>query len=97
MVQLGSVGDCCPKPACECYGDMEAKTMIRYGQTKAGRQRYQCKACQKTFNEGKGTMCYNRKTDEQDMIECLALLAEGTRISRLSRAKGFKEDTILSF
>jgi len=42
-------------------------------------------------------MFYNRKTDEKDILECLALLAEGTRISSLSRAKGIKEDTILSF
>lgn len=42
-------------------------------------------------------MFYNRKTEEKDIIECLALLAEGVRISSISRSKGFKEDTILSF
>src|SRR5690606_1140999 len=45
----------------------------------------------------KGTMFYNRKTEEKDILECLALLAEGVRISSISRSKGFKEDTILSF
>jgi hypothetical protein len=30
-------------------------------------------------------------------METLALLAEGSRISSLSRVKGFKEDTILSW
>jgi len=97
MVQLASVGEFCPNPDCECYGDVESKSIIRYGKTKKGRQRYQCKSCQKTFSERKGTMFYNRKTDEKDILECLALLAEGTRVSSLSRAKGFKEDTILSF
>jgi hypothetical protein len=33
----------------------------------------------------------------KDILETLALLAEGVRISSLSRAKGFKEDTILSW
>lgn len=30
-------------------------------------------------------------------MECLALLAEGVRISSISRSKGIKEDAILSF
>ena len=62
-----------------------------------GRQRFQCKTCQRTFNERKGTLFYNRQTDEKDILECLALLAEGVRISSIHRAKGIKEDTILSF
>jgi transposase-like protein len=97
MTQLASVGDFCPNPDCEDYGDVEVNVIIRYGKTKDGRQRYQCKSCKKTFNERKGTMFYNRKTEEKDILECLALLAEGVRISSIHRAKGFKEDTILSF
>jgi len=97
MTQLASVGDFCPNPECDDYGDVEAKVIIRYGKTRDGRQRYQCKSCKKTFNERKGTMFYNRKTEEKDIFECLALLAEGVRISSISRSKGFKEDTILSF
>ena len=97
MDELASVGDFCPNPACEQYGEIQAENIIRYGKTKAGRQRFQCKTCRQTFNERKGTLFYNRKTDEKDILECLALLAEGTRISSISRAKGIKEDTILSF
>jgi len=97
MTQLASVGDFCPNPECANYGDVEAKVIIRYGKTRDGRQRYQCKSCKKTFNERKGTIFYNRKTEEKAIIECLALLAEGVRISSISRSKGFKEDTILSF
>jgi transposase-like protein len=97
MTQLASVGDFCPTPECQHYGDIDANVIIRYGKTKDGRQRYQCKSCKKTFNERKGTLFYNRKTQEKDILECLALLAEGTRISSISRTKGIKEDTILSF
>ena len=97
MTQLASVGDFCPNPDCEYYGHVEAKAIIRYGKTRDGRQRYQCKSCKKTFNERKGTMFYGRKTEEKDILECLALLAEGVRISSIHRSKGFKEDTILSF
>lgn len=97
MSELASVGDFCPNPECEHYGDIEVKIIIRYGKTRDGRQRFQCKTCKRTFNERKGTLFYQRKTDEKNLLECLALLAEGTRISSLSRAKGIKEDTILSF
>ena len=97
MAQLASVGDFCPNPECEDYGAVQANVIIRYGKTRDGRQRYQCKSCKKTFNERKGTLFYNRKTEEKDIVECLALLAEGVRISSISRSKGFKADTILSF
>ena len=97
MRELATVGDFCPNPECEDYGTVEAKVIIRYGRTSTGRQRFQCKPCKQTFNERKGTILYNRKTDEKDILECMALLAEGTRISSISRAKGIKEDTILSF
>jgi len=97
MGELASVGDFCPNPVCKAYGETQAENIIRYGKTKDGRQRFQCKTCRQTFNERKGTLFYNRKTDEKDILECLALLAEGTRISSISRAKGIKEDTILSF
>lgn len=97
MTQLASVGDFCPNPDCPVYGDTKANAIVRHGKTRQGRQRFQCKVCKKTFNERHGTLFYNRKTDEKDILECLALLAEGVRITSISRSKGIKEDTILSF
>ena len=97
MDQLVDVGDFCPNPACPVYGDPEAKTVTRHGKTRQGRQRFRCKVCHKTFNDRQGTVFYNRKTDEKDILECLALLAEGVRITSISRSKGIKEDAILSF
>jgi transposase-like protein len=97
MTELISVGDVCPNPDCSVYGERDANTIIHHGKTGQGRQRFQCKVCKKTFNERHGTLFYNRKTDEKDILECLALLSEGVRISSISRAKGIKEDTILSF
>lgn len=97
MGQLASVGDFCPNPECAAYGDTEAKAVIKNGKTRQGRQRFQCKVCKKSFNERYGTLFYNRKTDEKDILECLSMLAEGMRISSISRVKGIKEDAILSF
>jgi transposase-like protein len=97
MSELVCVSSFCPNPACPDYGKVEAGNLIRYGKSNEGRQRFQCKTCRKTFNERTGTLFYNRKTEEKDILECLALLAEGTRISSISRAKGIQEDTIRSF
>lgn len=97
MAHLASVGTFCPNPDCAVYGDTEANAIIQHGKTRQGRQRFQCKMCKKTFNERHGTLFYNRKTDEKDILECLALLAEGVRITSISRTKGIKEDAILSF
>lgn len=38
-----------------------------------------------------------KRTPEHQILETLALLAEGNRISSLTRAKGYKEDTILEW
>jgi hypothetical protein len=40
MNELAAVGDFCPNPDCEYYGDVQAKTIIRYGKTRDGHQRY---------------------------------------------------------
>jgi transposase-like protein len=95
--KLVSPGSFCPNKNCPDYGKTEDGNIIRYGKSPEGRQRFQCKTCKKTFNDRKGTLFYNRKTEEKDILECLAFLAEGVRISSIHRAKGFKEDTILSF
>lgn len=95
MVTLAQVGDFCPNEACPDYGKLQSeqqKSIIKFGRRK-GKQRYRCN-CGQTFFETKGTVFYRRRASEDDVLETLALLAEGVRIS-ISRAKGHKEDTIL--
>jgi len=97
MSEFVTVGSFCPNADCPDSGKTDLGNIIRYGKSNEGRQRFQCKTCRKTFNERHGTVFYNRKTDEKEILECLALLAEGVRISSISRSKGIKEDAILSF
>ena len=96
MSKFAQVGDFCPNTSCADYGKQQ-KNIVKYGKTKAGRQRYQCKSCGSTFTETKGTIFYRRRTPDDEIIETLAFLAEGMRISSLSRVKGHKEDTILAW
>jgi transposase-like protein len=56
-------------------------------------QRYQCKACGKAFAETRGTIFYRKFAQELEILEILALLAEGNRFITLARVKGIKEDT----
>lgn len=95
MSKLVPVGSFCPNEDCPDYGETGRGNIIRYGKTGEGRQRFQCKTCKRTFNERQGTLFYNRKTDEKEILECLALVTEGVRIRSIRRAKGIKEDTIL--
>jgi transposase-like protein len=95
--QLAEVGEFCLNERCERYGDVPGAQIIRFGQTRKGTQRFRCQVCGKVFSETTGTLFYKKRTPRKDILEVLALLAEGVRISSLSRAKGFKEDTILGW
>jgi hypothetical protein len=41
-----------------------------------------------------GTIFYNKYTSAEEIIETLALVAEGSRMASLFRVKGYKEETI---
>ena len=101
MEKLAQTKDFCPNAACPDYGKLQADqskpNLKKIGKTPRGVQRYQCKTCGKTFTETKGTLFYRKHAEEDEILEVLALLAEGNRISTLTRVKGIKEDTILSW
>jgi transposase-like protein len=95
--ELAEVGQFCPNEECKRYGDIDKAEIIRYGKTTKGTQRYLCKLCGQTFVETTGTLFYGKHTPRKDILETLAMLAEGMRISSISRVKGFKEDTVLGW
>ena len=99
MERLAQTKDFCPNADCSDYGKLQGEqaqaNLKKVGKTPRGVQRYQCKTCGKTFTETRGTIFYRKHAQEREILEVLALLAEGNRISTLSRVKGSKEDTIL--
>ena len=97
MATLAQVGDFCPNQDCPDHGKTDSQNIIKFGKSRQNRQRYRCKTCQSCFNENYGTVFYRKQKAEQDILEVLSLLAEGSRISSISRSKGFKEDTILAW
>lgn len=101
MEEFAKSGDFCPNEACLDYGRLQSDqgqpNIRKFGKTRGGVQRYQCKRCGQTFTATTGTIFFRKRTPEHEILETLALLAEGNRISSLARAKGFKEDTILAW
>ena len=101
MERFTQTGDYCPNEACSEYGkiqDGQAQQNInKSGKTANGTQRYQCKTCKRTFTQTYGTIFYRKRTAEREILETLALIAEGNRISTISRVKGHKEDTIIDW
>jgi len=99
MEKLAQTKDFCPNATCPDYGklqcDQSQTNLKKIGKTSRGVQRYQCKTCGKTFTETIGTIFYRKHAEGDKILEVLALLAEGNRISTLTRVKGIKEDTIL--
>lgn len=98
MKQFAQVGDYCPNESCTDYGKLqkgnEQQNIRKFGKTKNRTQRYQCISCQQTFTATKGTIFYRRRTPMKEILEALAMVAEGMRISSVARVKGHKEDTI---
>ena len=101
MDKFAKPGEFCPNKACSEYGKLQGnpgpRNLQKFGKTPRGVQRYRCISCGRTFTETTGTVFFRKHASEQDILETLVLLAEGSRISSLSRAKGFKEDTILNW
>jgi transposase-like protein len=98
MKRFARTGDFCPNEACRDYGKLQdgqaQQNINKSGNTANGTQRYQCKTCRHTFTQTYGTIFYRKRTPEREILEALALIAEGNRMSTVSRVKGHKEDTI---
>ena len=97
MSEFAQVGDFCPKPGCSDYGELQKRNIIKFGKTNAGRQRYLCHSCGSTFTETNGTIFFRKRTPDREIMETLALIAEGSRVSSVARVKGHKEDTIVAW
>jgi transposase-like protein len=91
---LAQAGSYCPNKGCSAYGKIEAGNIVKYGKSPQGRQRYQCRMCKKVFNERVGTLFYGKRTAEKDIVESLAMLAEGVGMRATARVKGIKRDTL---
>lgn len=90
-------GDCCLNPSCDLYGQVGRGNIRKSGHTKQNRQRYQCKWCGQTYSERKGTVFYGLRVEEEKVVQALAMLAEGSRISSVARIQGIRADCVVKW
>jgi len=91
---FASPGSFCWNKDCPDYSLIDKGNMRRFGKTRRGIQRYQCRTCRKAFTDTKGTLFYGCHTPQEKILECLALLSERNSLAAIRRVKGVKEDTL---
>ena len=84
----------CWNKECPEYEKIKPENIRKYGHTKKGTPRYQCKTCKKVFVETIGTVFYGIQYSPTVVLECFALLAERNSLAAIHRIKGIKEETI---
>ena len=95
--QLVSPNSFCWNPACADYGRVDAGNLRKFGFTRKGVQRWQCKTCESVVAETRGTVFHGKQHDQETIIECLALLAERNSLASIHRVKGIKEETVTAW
>ena len=90
----------CLNEACQLtanFKKISRNRILKIVFTRSGVKRDQCKTCNSTFIETRGTIFYSRRTPEHQILETLRLLAEGTHIGSLTCAIGYRGDSILEW
>lgn len=99
MEKLAQTGDFRPNAAYPDNGKLQSDAaqanLNKIGKTPRRVLLEKCKTCGKTYAETTGTIFYRKHAQEHEILEVLTLLAEGNRISALTRVIVIKEDTIL--
>jgi transposase-like protein len=90
---LVAAGCFCWNPACSEYQKPNSGNLRKFGQTRKGVPRLQCKTCKKVFAVTKGTLFYRLRHAKQTVTECLAMAAERNSLAAIHRIKGVKEET----
>jgi len=85
----------CQNPHCDYFLREEGKDIIKRGlDAKTGHQRYYCYHCRKFFMETKGTLLFNKKLKESEIINICKHFVERNGIRSVERLTGHHRDTI---
>lgn len=94
---LAKAGSFCWNPNCADYGKPDYGNLRKFGLTRKGTQRYQCRTCKKVFSELRGTLFHHKQHSPQTIIECLAMLGDRSSLAAIHRIKGIKEETVIEW
>lgn len=106
MTLFAQAGDFCPNKACPDYSKLQNEqsqgNIRKYGKTRNGTQRYQCKHCRETFTATKGTLFYRRRTptqklpgDDWQYLQMVKLRENGRVVGTELRVIYGDEETVL--
>ena len=87
----------CWNEDCPDYGQANHGNIRKFGQTRRGTQRYQCKTCKHTFVATRGTIFYGRHHSEETILKCLAMLATGKSWAKIERSLGIRRRAVLKW
>jgi transposase-like protein len=93
MLELVPAGSFCWNKECTQYGQTGAGNIRRYGRTRKGVQRYQCKGCKQVFSATRGTPFYGVH-DIEKVLRALAAYCERPSLRGVQRMEGVKPDTL---
>ncbi len=94
---LAKAGSFCWNPNCADYGKPDYGNLRKFGLTRKGTQRYQCRTCKKVFSQFRGTLFHHKQHSPQTIIECLAMLGDRSSLAAIHRIKGIKEETVIEW
>jgi transposase-like protein len=92
-LELVESGRFCWNPDCTAYAKLDAGNLRRFGYTRRGTPRLQCKVCRKVFAQTKGTP-FHGIHDVDRMLNALLLVAEGMSMRGVQRVSRVKPDTL---
>jgi transposase-like protein len=94
---LAKAGSFCWNPDCADYGKPDFGNLRKFGLTRKGTQRYQCRSCKKVFSQFRGTVFHHKQHSPETIIECLAMLGDRSSLAAIHRIKGIKEETVIEW
>ena len=95
--QLALPDSFCWNEQCADYGRLDTGNLRKFGFTRKGRQRWQCKTCGSVVAATRGTVFHGKRHDEKTILECLAMLCERNSLADIGRVKGLKDETVAAW
>lgn len=89
---MDSSHQCCANYDCPDRGKTYLGNIKVYSHQE---RRYYCTTCGQTFSASRDTIFYRLRTNRQDFIEAVGLLAERCSLRGIARVKRVKPDTVL--
>jgi transposase-like protein len=84
----------CKNRDCPYFEKETGKSVIKYGRTKRGFQKYLCQYCNKTFIETQGSHLYNKRLSNDDIIKIYRLLINKNSICSIEKKTNHHKHTI---